>query len=142
MLLIPYRNIAIAIWLITQGLGTLFNAGIAFLPISLLVSFFFYVGLIVLLTIIFVLLNRNYKYREDVLVWSHIQLIIYCYSNSTLVTCWHVLFKFQSHVCVCVCVCYNNIMLSQVNKCILVTIITLCQIARYFTISDLWYSSG
>ena len=48
-----------------QGLGTLFNAAIAFLPITLLVSFFFYVGLMVILTLVFVLLNRNYKYRED-----------------------------------------------------------------------------
>ena len=60
-----YRNIAIALWLITQGLGTLFNAAIAFLPITLLVSFFFYVGLMIILTLVFVLLNKNYKYRED-----------------------------------------------------------------------------
>ena len=60
-----YRNIAIALWLITQGLGTLFNAGIAFLPITLLVSFFFYVGLMIILTLVFILMNRNYKYRED-----------------------------------------------------------------------------
>ena len=68
IILFLHRNIAIALWLITQGLGTLFNAAIAFLPITLLVSFFFYVGLMVILTLVFVLLvllNRNYKYRED-----------------------------------------------------------------------------
>ena len=61
------RNIAIAIWLITQGMGTLFNAGIAFLPISLLTSFFFYVGLMLIVTVVFVLLNRKYKYKEDMI---------------------------------------------------------------------------
>ena len=68
---VPYnfisRNIAIAIWLITQGMGTLFNAGIAFLPISLLTSFFFYVGLMLIVTVVFVLLNRKYKYKEDMI---------------------------------------------------------------------------
>ena len=58
-----YRNIVVALWIIVQGLGTIFNAGIAFLPISLLTSFFLYVGLMVLLTVLFILLNRKYKYR-------------------------------------------------------------------------------
>ena len=57
------RNIVIALWIIVQGLGTILNAGMAFLPLSLLISFFLYVGLMVLLTVVFILLNWKYKYR-------------------------------------------------------------------------------
>jgi hypothetical protein len=35
----------------------------AFLPVSLLISFFLYVGMMVVLTVIFILLNWKYKYR-------------------------------------------------------------------------------
>jgi hypothetical protein len=63
MILYSRRNTVIALWIIIQGLGSILNAGIAFIPISLLVSFFLYVGMMVVLTVVFILLNWKYKYR-------------------------------------------------------------------------------
>ena len=51
-------------WYISQALGTLLNAGIAQIPMSLTYEFFVYVILMVAVTVLFVVINRNYRYRK------------------------------------------------------------------------------
>ena len=51
-------------WYISQALGTLLNAGIAQIPMSLTYEFFVYVVLMVAVTVLFVVINRNYRYRK------------------------------------------------------------------------------
>ena len=59
----PSRNIVTALWAISQALGTLLNAGIAEIPMSLKYEFFIYLVLIVIVTVVFILVNRNFQYK-------------------------------------------------------------------------------
>ena len=54
-----------ALWGVTQALGTLLNAAIAQLSISLMAQFFTYMGLMVVVTLLFVVINRRYRYRDS-----------------------------------------------------------------------------
>lgn len=60
-----FRNIVSALWGVTQALGTLLNAAIAQLSISLMAQFFTYMGLMVVVTLLFVVINRRYRYRDS-----------------------------------------------------------------------------
>ena len=48
---IQRRNIVTSLYFIIQALGTVLNAGIALIPMSVLTAFFVYVGLMTLATI-------------------------------------------------------------------------------------------
>ena len=54
-----------SLWYISQALGTLLNAGVAQIPMSLAYGFFVYLILMIAVTVVFVLINRNYQYREN-----------------------------------------------------------------------------
>ena len=58
------RNSITAFWYISQALGTLLNAGVAQIPMSLTNEFFVYVILMAFVTHIFVAINRNYRYTD------------------------------------------------------------------------------
>ena len=58
------RNIITSFWYISQALGTLLNAGIAQIPMSLTYELFVYMILMVAVTVLFVVINRNYWYRK------------------------------------------------------------------------------
>ena len=49
-------------WCITQALGTLLNAAIALINISLLYQFISYSGLMVVVILLFIAVNWRYKY--------------------------------------------------------------------------------
>ena len=51
-----------SLYFIIQALGTVLNAGIALIPMSLLTAFFVYVGLMTIATIFFIILNQNAKF--------------------------------------------------------------------------------
>ena len=59
---IQRRNIVTSLYFIIQALGTVLNAGIALIPMSVLTAFFVYVGLMTLATIFFIILNRKAKF--------------------------------------------------------------------------------
>ena len=55
-----------AFWYIAQALGVLLNAAIIQIPMALLYEFFFYFVLMVLVTTVFLVINRNYHRRDGV----------------------------------------------------------------------------
>ena len=55
-----------AFWYIAQALGVLLNAAIIQIPMALLYEFFFYFALMVLVTTVFLVINRNYHRRDGV----------------------------------------------------------------------------
>ncbi len=59
------RNIVTALWAIAQALGTLLNAGIAEIPMTLKYEFFVYLLLISIVTVVFIVVNRNYQYKAS-----------------------------------------------------------------------------
>lgn len=53
-------------WYLSQALGTLLNAGVAQIPhLNLLQEFFLYMALMMLVTVLFVAINRHFQYRKD-----------------------------------------------------------------------------
>ena len=59
------RNVITAFWFISQALGTLLNAGVAQIPMSLSYEFFLYMVMMFVVTGIFVFINRNFQYRNN-----------------------------------------------------------------------------
>ena len=59
------RNVITAFWFISQALGTLLNAGVAQIPMSLSYEFFIYMVMMFIVTGIFVFINRNFRYRNN-----------------------------------------------------------------------------
>lgn len=60
------RNVVTAMWYLSQALGTLLNAGVAQISqINLLIQFLLYMALLFLVTIIFIIVNRHFKYADN-----------------------------------------------------------------------------
>ena len=60
-----YRNVITAFWFISQALGTLLSAGMAQIPMSLSCEFFIFMVIMLIVTGIFWLVNRNIQYRNN-----------------------------------------------------------------------------
>ena len=60
-----YRNVITAFWFISQALGTLLNAGLAQVPMSLSYEFFILMIMMFIVTAVFLLINRNFRYRNN-----------------------------------------------------------------------------
>jgi len=60
-----FRNVITSLWFISQSLGVLLNAGVAQIPMSLTYEFFVYAAVMMAVTGIFLLINRNFQYRNN-----------------------------------------------------------------------------
>ena len=59
------RNVVTAMWYLSQALGTLLNAGVAQIgQINLLIQFLLYMALLLAVTVVFIFVNRHFKYAN------------------------------------------------------------------------------
>ena len=63
IIIIINRNVVKSLWCITQGLGSLMNALIALINLSLIYEFLIYSILMFIVVFVFCVINWNFKYK-------------------------------------------------------------------------------
>ena len=63
IIIVINRNLVKSLWCITQGLGSLMNALIALINLSLIYEFLIYSILMFIVVIVFCIINWNFKYK-------------------------------------------------------------------------------